>query len=158
MKKIISIVLLVLMFVITLGTYASAVSEANEATYTTSTTYFEDGSYIITTIFEESSITRATSSKTGQKTATFYNSDNVAQWSATLKGTFTCNGSSATCTASSITHKIYSSNWKIASASATKSGNKATGKATAKRYLVGIPVQTNNRTITLTCSASGVLS
>lgn len=34
------------MFVITLGTYASAVSEANEATYTTSTTYFEDGSYI----------------------------------------------------------------------------------------------------------------
>lgn len=54
MKKIISIVLLVLMFVITLGTYASAVSEANEATYTTSTTYFEDGSYIITTISEES--------------------------------------------------------------------------------------------------------
>lgn len=157
MKKIISIVLLVLMFVITLGTYASAVSEANEATYTTSTTYFEDGSYIITTIFEESSITRAASSKTGQKTAPFYNSDNVAQWSATLKGTFTCNGSSATCTASSITHKIYSSNWKIASASATKSGNKATGKATAKRYLI-VPVQTVEKTITLTCSASGVLS
>lgn len=145
------------MFVITLGTYASAVSEANEATYTTSTTYFEDGSYIITTIFEESSITRATSSKTGQKTATFYNSDNVAQWSATLKGTFTYNGSSATCTASSITHKIYSSNWKTASASATKSGNKATGKATAKRYLI-VPVQTVEKTITLTCSASGVLS
>lgn len=157
MKKIISIVLLVFMFVITLGTYASAVSEANEATYTTSTTYFEDGSYIITTIFEESSITRAASSKTGQKTATFYNSDNVAQWSATLKGTFTYNGSSATCTASSITHKIYSSNWEIASASATKSGNKATGKATAKRYLI-VPVQTVEKTITLTCSASGVLS
>ena len=157
MKKIISIVLLVLMFVITLGTYASAVSEANEATYTTSTIYFEDGSYIITTIFEESSITRAASSKTGQKTAPFYNSDNVAQWSATLKGTFTCNGSSATCTASSITHKIYSSNWKIASANATKSSNKATGKVTAKRYLI-VPVQTVEKAITITCSASGVLS
>lgn len=59
------------MFVITLGTYASAVSEANEATYTTSTTYFEDGSYIITTIFEESSITRAASSKTGKKQQPF---------------------------------------------------------------------------------------
>lgn len=113
--------------------------------------------HILTTIFEESSITRAASSKIGQKTATFYNSDNVAQWSATLKGTFTYNGSSATCTASSITHKIYSSNWKIASASATKSGNKATGKATAKRYLI-VPVQTVEKTITLTCSASGVLS
>lgn len=138
------------MFVITLGTYASAVSEANEATYATSTTYFEDGSYIITTISEESFVTRAASTKSGKKTTTFYNSDNVAQWSATLKGTFTYNGSSATCTASSITHKIYSSNWKTASASATKSGNKATGKATAKRYLI-VPVQTVEKTITLTC-------
>ena len=91
--------------------------------------------------------------KNRKKTATFYNSDNVAQWSATLKGTFTYNGSSATCTASSITHKIYSSNWKTASASTTKSGN----KATAKRYLI-VPVQTVEKTITLTCSASGVLS
>ena len=158
MKKIISIVLLVLMFVITLGTYASAVSEANEATYTTSTTYFEDGSYyIITTISEESFVTRAASTKSGKKTTTFYNSDNVVQWSATLKGTFTYNGSSATCTASSITHKIYSSNWEIAYASSTKSGNKATGKVTAKRYLI-IPVQTVEQTITITCSASGVLS
>lgn len=157
MKRLISVILSILMLAMTLGTYASAISEPQEAAYTSYTTYFEDGSYIITTIFEESSITRAASSKTGQKTATFYNSDNVAQWSATLKGTFTYNGSSATCTASSITHKIYSSNWKIASASATKSGNKATGKATAKRYLI-VPVQTVEKTITLTCSASGVLS
>lgn len=157
MKRVISVILSILMLAMTLGTYASAISEPQEAAYTSYTTYFEDGSYIITTISEESSITRAASSKTGQKTATFYNSDNVAQWSATLKGTFTYNGSSATCTASSITHKIYSSNWKIASASATKSGNKATGKATAKRYLI-VPVQTVEKTITLTCSASGVLS
>lgn len=157
MKRLISVILSILMLAMTLGTYASAISEPQEAAYTSYTTYFEDGSYIITTIFEESSITRAASSKTGQKTATFYNSDNVAQWSATLKGTFTYNGSSATCTASSITYKIYSSNWKIASASATKSGNKATGKATAKRYLI-VPVQTVEKTITLTCSASGVLS
>lgn len=157
MKRVISVILSILMLAMTLGTYASAISEPQEAAYTSYTTYFEDGSYIITTISEESSITRTASSKTGQKTATFYNSDNVAQWSATLKGTFTYNGSSATCTASSITHKIYSSNWKIASASATKSGNKATGKATAKRYLI-VPVQTVEKTITLTCSASGVLS
>lgn len=157
MKRLISVILSILMLAMTLGTYASAISEPQEAAYTSYTTYFEDGSYIITTISEESSITRAASSKTGQKTATFYNSDNVAQWSATLKGTFTYNGSSATCTASSITHKIYSSNWKIASASATKRGNKATGKATAKRYLI-VPVQTVEKTITLTCSASGVLS
>ena len=157
MKRLVSVIISILMLAITLGTYASAISEPQETAYTSYTTYFEDGSYIITTISEESSITRAASSKTGQKTVTFYNSDNVAQWSATLKGTFTYNGSSASCTASSITHKIYSSNWKIASASATKSGNKATGKVTAKRYLI-IPVQTVEKTITLTCSESGVLS
>lgn len=59
------------MLVMTLGTYASAVSEANKATYITSTTYFEDGSYIITTISEESFVMRAASSKTGQKQQPF---------------------------------------------------------------------------------------
>ena len=157
MKRLISIILSILMLVMTLGTYASAISESQETEYTSYTTYFEDGSYIITTIFEKSLITRAASTKSGQKTSTFYNSDNVAQWSATLSGTFTYNGSSATCTASSITHKIYSSNWKIASANATKSSNKATGKVTAKRYLI-VPVQTVEKAITITCSASGVLS
>lgn len=48
--------------------------------------------------------------------------------------------------------------WKITSATASKSGNKATGDVTAKRYVLGIPVETVEKTITLTCSASGVIS
>ena len=157
MKKIISIVLSVFVLITSFGINSFATSNSSETIYNSSYTYFEDGSYVITTISEEISQARA-STKSGQKTSTFYDSDNVAQWSATLKGTFTYSGSSATCTASSITYTIYSSKLKVTSAQATKSGNKATGNVTAKRYLLGIPVQTINKTITLTCSASGVLS
>ena len=41
---------------------------------------------------------------------------------------------------------------------ASKSGNKATAKATAKRYVDGTAVETQNCTVTLTCSLNGSLS
>ena len=88
----------------------------------------------------------------------FKNSDGEAQWSATLRGTFTYTGSSATCTASSISYTIENSKWKISSATASKSGNTASGHITAKRYTFGIPVQTVEAPIAISCSATGVLS
>jgi hypothetical protein len=49
-------------------------------------------------------------------------------------------------------------NWKIASKSASKSGNQAKASATAKRYLVSLVVQTVSKTVILTCSKTGALS
>ena len=46
----------------------------------------------------------------------------------------------------------------ITSATASKSGNTATADVTAKRYTLGIPLETLNRTITMTCSANGTIS
>ena len=120
--------------------------------------YFDDGSYIVISEVEETVSTRATGTKNGQKTATYVDSDNVVQWKATLKATFTYTGSSATCTNSSITYTISDSSWKITEATATKSGNKATGDVTAKKYFLGIPTKTVEETITITCSANGTLS
>ena len=79
-------------------------------------------------------------------------------FSVTVTGTFTYTGSSSTCTKSIASATSKNANWKISSKSASKSGNKATAKATAKRYVDGTAVETQNCTVTLTCSSNGSLS
>lgn len=150
MKKSLSLLLSCLLFFMCFNITAFA-SESNE-----SITYFDDGSYIITVITE--SPTQATKTKSGTKTTSYYNADNEKVWDATLRETFTYTGSSATCTNSTISYNIYNNNWKITSATASKSSNKAIGDIIAKRYVLGIPTKTVEQTITLTCSASGTLS
>ena len=79
-------------------------------------------------------------------------------FSVTVTGTFTYTGSSSTCTKPVASATSKNANWKISSKSASKSGNKATAKATAKRYVDGTAVETQNCTVTLTCSSNGSLS
>ena len=158
MKKVISFLMSIILIISVFSFNALAITETKTHLENKDITYFENGSYIITTIVEDTTLTRATNTKSGQKTSSYYNSDDEIQWSAVLKGTFTYNGSSSTCTTSNITYTTYVSNWKIPSATATKNSNKAIGNVTAKRYLLGIPVQTIEKTITLTCSATGTLS
>ena len=105
--------------------------------------YLEDGSYYEITI-SENTMTRASSTKTATKRAKYVNSSN--------------NGTSSTCTASSVAAKSYSTNWKITSQSASKSENKAIAKATAKYYYDGSLVTTASKTVTLTCDKNGNLS
>lgn len=159
MKKVIAF-LLSLTLILTLYLPTFAATNTDHTVATTSIEYLEDGSYIETVITIKSSeySTFATKGITGNKTITHKNADGEAEWSATLKGTFTYTGSKATCTASSITYSIVNDNWKITSATASKSGNKAMGNVTAKRYVLGIPTKTVEKTVTLTCSSSGVLS
>lgn len=158
MKKILAIILcsFMVLSVFTLNVFA----ESDNVEVLESIEYFEDGSYIVTTITEEAntSITRTTYGKTGSKTATIYNSDDEAMVVLKVTGTFSYTGSSSTCTASSVSYTIYNDNWKVTSATASKSGNKAIGEFTSKRYTLLIPVQTVNSTVTLTCSNSGTLS
>lgn len=151
MKKIISLTLVSFLLFTILSINSAAHIEQD-------ITYLSDGSYFVTTIVEHSTSARASGTKTGQKTVDYCNSDGEVQWTATIKGTFTYTGSSATCTSASISHYIYDSTWKITAETATKSGNKATGNVTAKKYLLGIPTRTIEKSITLTCSATGTLS
>ncbi len=155
MKKQINILMTILLLLLLLNINVSA---ASAPVSHENIIVLESGEYIVETITEEASLNRATNTKSGQKTNNCYNEDNELLWSATIKGTFTYTGSRATCTASSITYTIYDDNWKITSAVASKSGNTAKGDVTAKRYVLGIPTKTIERTITLTCSSSGVLS
>lgn len=99
-----------------------------------------------------------TKTKSGSRTHTFYNSAGKQLWYVKVSGTFTYNGSTSKCTASSVTAASSVSNWKMSNKSASKSGATATAKATAKLYSGSSVVQTINQTAKVSCSKSGVLS
>lgn len=157
MKKILSFVF---SFVMIFAASTVVAYAERESVVSQTIEYLEDGSYIVTTIAEEYNvaIARTTYSKTGSKTVTIYNSDDEKMVQLKLTGIFNYTGSSATCTSASTSYTVYNDNWKVTSATASKSGNKATGNFTSKRYTLLIPVETVNSTVTITCSNSGTLS
>ena len=146
MKRVVSVLMLVffLFSALPMAGAAEAVSEERIE--------LGDGDYLIAETFQSGA--RASKSVSGSKPYTCYDSAGTALWKVTLYGTFTYTGSSATCTASSISTTIYDSSWSTGSKSASKSGNKATGSATMKKSTVkSVPVS-----LSLSCSASGSLS
>lgn len=123
--------------------------------------YLEDGSYITTQIYESNSAaTRAsTYTKDGKKSITYSTDTGVQLWKYTVAGQFTVNpGVSATCTKAAGTPTIYESSWSVVSNNVSRSGNKAKGVITMQQKLLGVVVQKETETVTLTCSVNGVLS
>ena len=143
-----------LLSLVILLTYCSLpVSAAEEISAGQNVEYLEDGSYIVTTLVVEPSITRSSNTTTGKKTVTKYSISNVKQYSFTLRATFSYNGSSATATDASTSITIYQNGWQCTNRSTSKSGNRVTGNATFRN---GAAV--NYPTVTITCSANGVMS
>lgn len=146
------IIILILPFCIN----ATAISSPSSLSYVE---YFDDGSYITITISESSPFPiRSENTKTGSKTTTYTGTDGIVKWESKLTGTFSYNGTSATCTSSNITYSIKDSSWDIISAIPSRENNKAIGDIIVKQYLLGIPVNTYNYTIVISCSPTGVLS
>lgn len=154
-KKFISLVIALLLI---LSIPFTAFAQENENKIV-SIEYFDDGSYLIVELVEEETLlTRATSSKPGSKSFTYYNSSDEPVWKATLNATFTYTGSSATCTSASVSYKIYDDAWKCTSAVASKSGRTARGDFVFKKYVLGIPIKTIEKSLTISCSNTGTLS
>ncbi len=118
----------------------------------------EDGGTLEITLEQQSSLTRASNTKSGSKTVSKKNANGVVLWSATLTGTFTYDGSKATCTSSKINVSISASTWKVSNKSASKSGNKAIGTFVMKQYLQSEVIAETPYTVTITCSPAGKLS
>ena len=155
MKKIISVLLSLSILMLSLVPFSIF---ANECTGDAqSIEYFEDGSYIITEIISTEPILRTTGvSKT--KSQHYYNSNNEKEWTVTVTGTFNYDGKTATCTKAVTSYKIYNDNWKVTVSNASRSGAKAIGTFTVKKYVLGVPIKTVNQTVTLTCSKDGKFS
>lgn len=122
--------------------------------------YLPDGSYFITVIeTQDNFVSLRSTTTTKSKTATYYGANGKSYWSVTVTGTFTYGNGTSKCTSSSASAKSYDTNfWRIASKSASKSGNKATATASAKQYQSGQYLRTVSKTVTLTCSSTGKFS
>lgn len=160
MKKLITTLLISVLFISTVFCIPAHAAVASENTQTT-IELLENGDYIETVIsyvtdkgFDYS--TYATQTKTGKKTSSYRNSSGTVLWSVSVTGTFSYNGSTATCTSKSHSATSYSSNWSIKSVSSTKSGNSATANAvTTCRGATG--TTDYSMSVTLKCSANGTL-
>lgn len=150
---------ILLTFALLIGCFSITASAAETASATVDTTveYFDDGSYAIITVTTEAANAKATT-KTGTKLYTYKNSDGETQWTYEVTGIFTYTGSSSTCTSVSDSYKISNSKWHMTSHSCSKNGNTASGTITMKYKLLGITTTTVSPTVTLACSATGVLS
>ena len=141
---------------------AVAYDEPKTNTVYSSMEYFDDGSSLETIIAETTpdvamyGLTKYY--KEGYKRITYRNSDGDLEWTATVLGLFEYTNFNCSCIESSIDYSITNTKWRITSATSTESGNKAIGYVTAKYYVLGVNTKTVNETITLTCSATGVLS
>lgn len=119
---------------------------------------YDDGSYLVISTMEMPE-TRAGNTTTGNTKATYYNGDHVLQWTVTLYGAFTYNGSSSTCTKASINVTISGSDgWSCTSKTADASGSSAVGSATIIRTVSGEAVSTRTVPLRLTCDQNGNLS
>lgn len=158
MKKYISIFLVVIMIfsVFSISIYA----EDEEKLISESVEYLDNGYYVVISLTENdtNTLTRGTSTKSGTKIYTLYNDDDVALVVHKLTATFSYTGSSSTCTSASVSNTIHNDQWKVPTATASKSGNVATGTFVAKHYVLFIVTQTINTTLKITCSKTGTLS
>lgn len=152
MKRIVCAALAVALLVPALFINCYAVEEQGEIVVAE----FDDGSYM-TEVCKEN-LSRASGSKTGSKTRTYYDGNGVVVWKAVLTGTFTYTGTSSTCTSSSCSASISDSAWYVVSKSASKSSNVATASVTMGEKVLGVTVSKVSFDLTLTCDANGNLS
>ena len=112
-----------------------------------------DGGYILEKITELPTMTRASGTKSGEKTRVRYTANNEAVYGVKVTGTFNYNGTSSSAIYSAATVYIYMSGASYVSKSAWYSGN--TAYATGSVKYLGI---TESRTPSLSCDKNGNLS
>lgn len=149
-KKAIAVLLAVLLVVC----FSVTAFAADDAGYVVSRTVeqYENGAYAVVTVYDDT-IARA-GTKTGHKDYEYYVSGSLA-WTFTVHGSFSYNGSSATCTAASYTYNINKSEWYRVKGEAYPSGSAAVAKGTMRRSSDGREVYPK---VTLTCTPNGVLA
>lgn len=150
MKKLISI-LTIVMLLLSSSCFVHA-SEASNSTVSTDIEYFDDGSYMVTTI-EESATPRASElTKTGSKTVDYYNSDDELLWRYVLTGKFyVVINVSAECIESTYSYTIYDDNWSLTAHDNYGEANVAYGTATFTKKVLFVTTSTQDIEVALTC-------
>ncbi len=123
--------------------------------------YLEDGGRYVTIIEDvpTSDIQPlSTKTETKSKTAYYENAAGKVMWYVKVTGTFTYGDGTSKCISATPSAASQNSDWKVSNVTGGKSGNKAYATATGKKYLDGTVIDTKTKTVTLTCSPTGVFS
>lgn len=133
--------------------------------YTAEDNFEEQDFYVETTISAENDIlenfevmplsTKKNITKT--KTTTVKTKTGVALWSVSITATFSYDGKTSQCISCSHDAESFKKEWKIKSVSSKKSGNTATASAIAA-CSQGSITREFNQSVTISCSATGVVS
>ena len=107
------------------------------------------------TIYNPNALTRVTQSKSAQKEVAIKNAAGRKLAAFTLYGSFTYNGSSATCTNASKSTSITDNTWHFSSSRAWTNGNCAQGYYSLN---CSATMQSLSNNVTLTCSPNGTIS
>ena len=164
MKRLISTlcsVLLVLScFVFVPNVSASELEKSGELVLVSETVkYLEDGSSIITSVYEEVVQTRSNLyTKTGSRIDRYVSTEGEVVWSLTVYGEFqVIEGASVTCTSARSSATIYDSEWECVTQYAYVSGNQATAHGEFQRKLLGVVISSRTVDVTLSCDPYGNL-
>ena len=136
------------------NTFANVIDNSYVCSKTTN--LYENGYIVVKTATINSGNATARSaskSKTATKRISYYTSSNKLLWTVNLSGTFSYNGSSATCTKVSCSISNLDSGWSVKSKSATKSKNTAYAKITMHQKGGG----DLKKELTMTCDKNGKL-
>ena len=127
--------------------------------------YFDDGSYMITTLTEKNieysqyNATRSAYIRTGTKTANYYSDDDELIWTYTLTGEFNVNsGISVVCTNVSASQTINSSSWGFYDENTYIEHQVARGKGFFKNKVLFVTVKTVEVDLFIRCDVNGNLS
>ena len=121
--------------------------------------YLEDGSMIITSVYENVVTSRSNLySKSGNKERVYTDANGNIVWSLTVHGEFqVIEGASVTCTSASCSTAIYNDAWSCTRKSASPSGNQAVANGVFEMTVLGIVISTENVNVTLSCDPYGNL-
>lgn len=164
MKKTTSLITLIMLVI----TFTVQPAFANSNIESITTEVFDDGSYFVTVIEDSSTpldfikhdvaYPMATKTETKTKTTYYKNSNDETLWYVRVKGTFTYGNGTSKCTAVTPSAASQNTYWKVSNISGSKSGNTASATATGKYVVSGSVLNVKTKTVTLTCSPTGVFS
>lgn len=150
MKRFLALTLTVMLLLISTSVAAFAAPE--DKLVSTSTEYLDDGSYIVTNVYEPAIQPRT--GKIGSKDSTYYTANGTKVFVVTVNGTFSyVYGVSSTATGAEAVVSIYSNKASFVSKNAYTDG--ASAIATGTVSYLGTHI---TRTVVLTCDKYGNLS
>ena len=153
MKRILSF-FLAMTFLLSAVSAVQATSEIGQTDI--QVVHTEDGGYLIIELYGSSNMTRAAITKT--KSYTRYDENDVMLWKASITGSFTYDGRTASCTSSSCSVTIYDNHWYTISKTAWTDENYAKATVEMGRKLLGVTVHRETYDLSILCDRNGNLS